>query len=78
VNIDCSQLADLVFDFVAGDLPDDRRELLEAHLEACPPCTVHVQTYRVTITLSRKLPCRALPPEVEQRLRDVLARECGQ
>ena len=76
MTIDCSQLADLLFDFVSGELPDDRRAVLEAHLNVCPPCTIHVETYRVTITLSRRLPCRDLPPDVERRLREVMAREC--
>ena len=68
MNIDCRQLCDLVFDYVNGDLTDDRRELLKAHLKVCPPCVIHVETYRVTIKLSGKLPCRCLPPELEQRL----------
>jgi anti-sigma factor RsiW len=76
VTIDCSQLADMLFDFVSGELPADRREQLEAHLEACLPCVTHVRTYQVTITLTRKLTCPALPPEVEQRLRAAVAREC--
>jgi len=76
VTVDCSQLADLLFDFVNGDLPSDRLEQLEAHLKACPPCVVHVETYRVTISLTRNLPRHALPPELELRLREVLAREC--
>ncbi len=76
MTIDCSRLADLLLDFVSGELPDDQRELLEAHLKACPPCVVHVETYRVTISLTRKLPCRSLPPDFERRLRELLAREC--
>jgi anti-sigma factor RsiW len=76
VTIDCRQLCDLLFDYINGDLPEDRREVLEAHMKACPPCLVHVETYRVTITMSRKLPCRTMSPECERRLREVLAREC--
>jgi anti-sigma factor RsiW len=77
MTVDCTRLADLLFDFVSGELPDDQRELLEAHLKACGPCYVHVQTYRITVTLTRKLTCKQLPPEVEQRLRDALCRELG-
>jgi anti-sigma factor RsiW len=76
VTIDCRQLCDLLFDYINGDLPEDRRDVLEAHLKACPPCLVHVETYRVTISLTRKLQCRPMSPECEQRLREVLAREC--
>jgi anti-sigma factor RsiW len=76
VTIDCRQLCDLLFDYVSGDLPDDRRALLEAHLKACPPCFVELETYRITVTLTRKLPCRPLSPECERRLREMLAKEC--
>lgn len=75
MTIDCTKLAELLFDFVNGDLPDDRRELLEAHIQSCTPCYLHVETYRITITLTRKLPCKELPADVEQRLRDAVARE---
>jgi len=76
VKIDCRQLCELLFDYVNGDLTDERRVLLEEHLKVCPPCYIHVETYKVTITLGRKLPCKCLPPECEQRLREKLAREC--
>jgi anti-sigma factor RsiW len=76
VTIDCRQLCDLVFEYVSGELSADRRELLEAHLKVCPPCVIYVETYRLTISLSRKLCCRSLSPECEKRLRDALAREC--
>jgi anti-sigma factor RsiW len=75
---ECEQLAQLLFEFVSGDLPPECRHLLEEHLKTCPPCYIHVQTYRVTITLTHKLPSQAMPPDVERRLRDALARECGQ
>jgi anti-sigma factor RsiW len=66
----------MLLDYVNGELSEERRAVLEAHLKACPPCVVHLETYRVTITLSRKLPCRPLSPECERRLREALAREC--
>jgi anti-sigma factor RsiW len=75
VKIDCRQLCDLLFDYVNGELTPERAEVLEAHLKVCPPCVVHLETYRITITLSRKLPCRSLSPECEKRLREKLARE---
>ena len=76
MKIDCCQLAELLFDYVSGELPDDRRALLEEHLRRCPPCVVYVETYRVTIRLTKCLPKREMPPDVAQRLRSVLEREC--
>ncbi len=76
MKIDCRQLCELLFDYVNDDLSEERRAVLEAHLKVCPPCVVHLETYRITITLSRKLPCRPMSPECERRLREALAREC--
>jgi len=76
VKIDCCGLAEMLFDYVSGDLPDDQLTLLEEHLRRCPPCLVYVETYRVTIRLSRRLPERPMPPDLVQRLKSVLAKEC--
>jgi anti-sigma factor RsiW len=76
MSVDCSQLAELLFDYISGDLPEDQRAVLEEHIRLCPPCLIHVETYRVTITLSRKLPCHHMPADVEQRLRERIARVC--
>ena len=74
--IDCQKLCEMLFEFVSGELPDEHRQLLEEHLKACPPCVVHVESYRVTIELTRKLPCQSLPTEMEQRLLVAPKREC--
>ncbi len=77
MKVDCRQLADLLFDFVSGELSEERKSLLEEHLRRCPPCLIQVETYRVTIRLSRQLPQVAMSPEFEERLMALLARECG-
>lgn len=72
----CRQLCELLLDFVNGDLPPDLRERLEKHLQRCPPCVVYLETYRLTIQLTHKLPDKPLPPELEERLRKVLREAC--
>ena len=64
----CRQLAELLIDFVSGELPPEQREVLERHLRLCPPCVTYVETYKMTMHLTRKLPCRELPPDVAERL----------
>ena len=74
----CRELAELLIDFVSGDLPDDHRSRLENHLAICPPCVAYLETYRLTIQLTRRLPANdPLPPECEKRLRAALASEGG-
>ena len=67
--ITCRELVDLLCDFLAGELAEEQRRLIESHLEGCPPCVTYVETYRLTITMSRKLHCAPLPPQLKERLR---------
>lgn len=68
----CQELVDLLCDFIAEELSPERRAHIEQHLQKCPPCVVFVETYRLTIHLTRKLPCTELPPHLAQRLQAAL------
>jgi anti-sigma factor RsiW len=70
--ITCREIAELLIDFISGDLPAEHRERIERHLRCCPPCVAYVQSYQLTIKLTRQLPCEPLPPELDRRLRAVL------
>ncbi len=74
--MNCRELAELLIDFVSGELPDDQRARIEHHLRGCSPCVHYVETYRLTIQLTRRLPCKPLPPELEYRLRVVVESVC--
>jgi anti-sigma factor RsiW len=69
----CRELVELLCEFIEGELPDDKHQLIEEHLGRCPPCAVYVETYLLTITMSRQLPCSPLPPQLAQRLRETMA-----
>ena len=71
----CRQLAELLIDFVSDELPPERRALLEHHLSKCPPCLNYLESYQVTIKLTRRLPCVPPPPELIEKLRKVLEEE---
>jgi anti-sigma factor RsiW len=74
--MNCRELAELLIDFVSGDLPEEQRARIEQHLGRCPPCVTYLETYRLTIRLTRRLPCSPLPPELEHRLRMVVRGMC--
>jgi len=76
--ITCRELTELLIDYVAGELPADKKHLLELHLSFCPPCVTYLETYEITIKLTRQLPPAALPPELVARLRAVLEKGCGE
>ena len=73
----CRQLAEALLEFLEGALPPEHAEQIQQHLGSCPPCVVFLETYRITITLTRRLPSHALPPDLERRLRQALAAEGG-
>ncbi|MFN4261562.1 MAG: anti-sigma factor family protein [Gemmataceae bacterium] len=68
----CQELIDLLIDFIDGELPPERVHYVEEHLRICRHCVTYVQTYRITIQLTRKLPCAAPPPRLLQRLQAAL------
>jgi hypothetical protein len=68
----CRELAELLDGFVAGELPEEHCRQIQDHLGICSPCIHYVETYRLTIRLTRQLPCPGLPAHVERRLREQL------
>jgi anti-sigma factor RsiW len=69
----CCELAELLLDYVNGELPPEQCERICMHMQLCPPCVTYVETYCLTIRLTRRLPCSPLPPQLAQRLEVVLA-----
>jgi len=70
--ITCRELVELLIDFVSNELSPEHCARIEKHLSDCPPCEAYVKTYRLTIQLSRQLPCTPLPEELARRLRAAL------
>ena len=66
--INCRDLDGLLCDLVCGDLPPERQAHVDHHLSSCPACLAYVESYRLTIRLSRQLP----PSEFPQSLREYL------
>ena len=71
-ELECRQIAELLGDYLDGTLPNHVRELLEFHIDGCPPCVAFVNTYRGTITATRTLPDAPMPIELKKRLLRVL------
>jgi anti-sigma factor RsiW len=76
-DLECRQIAELLGDYFDGTLPNHVRELLEFHIDGCPPCVAFVNTYRGTIAATRILPDAPMPNELKKRLLKVLREERG-
>lgn len=63
-------------DYLEGDLPLDRRALLDAHLDDCPECASHLSSLRAAVEALRSLEDPEPPPGLAEA---VLARiEAGE
>jgi anti-sigma factor RsiW len=68
----CRELTELLLEYIQGELDPDLCEHIHRHLSLCPPCEAYVETYRITIQLTRRLPAAPMPPELAERLEDAL------
>jgi hypothetical protein len=71
-EIECRKIAELLGDYLDGSLPSHLRELIDFHIDGCPPCVAFVNTYRGTIDAARKLTEIQVPTELKKRLLAVL------
>jgi len=68
----CRQIAELLGDYLEGTLPKRTKELLDWHIDGCPPCVAFLNTYRGTVNATRALRDVEIPPELRKRLLAVL------
>lgn len=77
-DIDCRRLNELLCDFVSGELDASLVVALEAHVRRCAECGNLVATYRLTVTMTRRLRPRPVPAALLNRVRDAMRREYPQ
>ncbi len=70
--MNCKQTLNEISDLLDGELDPELAEAVRKHLEACPDCTVIVDTTKRTIELFCGSEPMPLPPKVEERLRKAL------
>jgi anti-sigma factor RsiW len=68
----CKQCAELLVDYVSGELSEEFCAIIREHMGQCGPCERFLATYKMTITLTRQLPMREVPPEMKERLEAAL------
>jgi anti-sigma factor RsiW len=49
----CSEITDVLLDYVSGEMPEPLRTAFDAHLRICPDCRRYLDGYRKTIVLTR-------------------------
>ncbi|MGE5689456.1 MAG: anti-sigma factor family protein [Pseudomonadota bacterium] len=67
----CTQLVELVTDYLEGALPPERRRAFDEHLERCPGCVTYVEHMRQTLRATGSLEPEQLAPEQRRALLDL-------
>ena len=73
----CRELTELLCDYLGGELPDEMCCVIRTHLECCTECVHFVETYRLTIQVTRRLPAQPPPDSLLQRLRRAVEDEAN-
>ena len=72
MSLTCRQLAELLIDYVSGELPPEQEERLRQHLDACPPC-LDAYDFEADLRAVVSKRCRdRVPPELQQRIAEAI------
>lgn len=69
----CADGVEMLMDYLEGTLAAADRELIEAHVSACPRCAAFVESYREAPRILRAATAAALPEDLADSLRRFLA-----
>ncbi len=73
--ISCRELAALLGDYVSDELPPERRDYVDQHMQSCAKCTAYFESYVAVIQLTRRLPPAPLPQGLAQRFTQALGEQ---
>lgn len=76
-KITCKSFLEDLNDYLEGEVADDLRTSLEAHLAKCPNCWVVFDETRKTVEIFRDYPCSDLPADVRDRLFNAIEARWG-
>jgi mycothiol system anti-sigma-R factor len=72
---DCGQTVERLYQFIDGELTDERRHQIERHLDECSPCLQAVGFEReLRVVIANRCKER-VPEELRQRIRAALEKE---
>jgi hypothetical protein len=69
-HVSCQEVTELVNDYLEGELPADRVELFEQHVNYCAGCEWYVGQLRITVQRVGRIGEEDAPPAVRERLLD--------
>ena len=66
--MNCSELVELVTDYLEGAMPDEQRGRFDEHLSGCDGCTTYLEQFRITIRLTGMLTEEQIAPDAREAL----------
>jgi anti-sigma factor RsiW len=51
--VTCKEIADFLMNYVDGALPGTQCAIFEEHLAECPECVAYLESYKMTVNLSK-------------------------
>lgn len=68
----CREIADLLLDYLSGELDRATTSAFEDHLRLCSDCAAFLNTYKKTVQVTGSLRYEDIPAELERRVRRFL------
>jgi anti-sigma factor RsiW len=67
-SLTCSELVELITDYVEGALPPADRARFDEHLAICEGCRIYLDHMRLTIRITGRLREESIPPQAKETL----------
>jgi anti-sigma factor (TIGR02949 family) len=67
-HVTCSQVVELVTEYLEGTLPPEEATLVEQHLNFCDGCVWYVDQIRTAIATVGRIEPEEVPPDMRDRL----------
>jgi anti-sigma factor (TIGR02949 family) len=67
-HVTCSEVVELVTEYLERSLPADDATLVEQHLNFCEGCVSYVDQIRTTVATVGRIEPEDVPPDVRDRL----------
>ena len=64
----CKEVADLLSDYLAGELSEGEITAIRAHLQGCDNCETFFESLKTTIRLTKRIEPEEIPAAVVDRL----------
>jgi anti-sigma factor RsiW len=67
--MNCREFTEFLDAYFSSELPDAERDVFDEHLADCPDCRTYLQSYRMTVRMSRAaLVTESTPADVPEDL----------